>query len=93
MFTAEGGVALRAGSNGCCGTDAVRILPNLNVGMGTNNPTHKLHVIGNIWASGSVTQMSDSTLKHNVDRVYNAPRHCRKPKWRLLRLEGTRRLT
>ena len=40
-----------------------------NVGVGTTNPTTKLHVIGDILASGNVTAYSDSQLKDNVETI------------------------
>ena len=40
-----------------------------NVGIGTTNPTTKLHVIGDILASGNVTAYSDSQLKDNVETI------------------------
>jgi hypothetical protein len=41
------------------------ILPNGNVGLGTDFPSQKLHVIGNILASGSITP-SDERLKQDI---------------------------
>lgn len=32
----------------------MRILPNGNAGIGTGNPTAKLHVGGNIWSSAEI---------------------------------------
>lgn len=40
----------------------------VNVGMGTDAPTQKLHVIGNILASGTITP-SDKRLKSNIKEV------------------------
>lgn len=34
-----------------------------NVGVGTTNPTSKLHVVGNIYATGTITPNSDRNLK------------------------------
>jgi hypothetical protein len=42
------------------------ILPNGNVGLGTDAPTQKLHVLGNILASGTITP-SDRRLKENIN--------------------------
>ena len=39
-----------------------------NVGIGTFSPTQKLHVIGNILASGTITP-SDSRLKENISEL------------------------
>lgn len=36
-----------------------------NVGIGTTSPTEKLHVAGNIFASGTITPGSDSRIKNN----------------------------
>lgn len=38
----------------------------VKVGIGTPNPNEALHVIGNILASGTITQNSDARLKTNV---------------------------
>ncbi len=40
-----------------------------NVGIGTNNPTQKLHVVGNILATGTVTGSSDRNVKENFSPV------------------------
>ena len=40
-----------------------------NVGIGTDSPTQKLHVVGNILASGTITPSSDARLKKNVTTV------------------------
>jgi len=40
-----------------------------NIGIGTNNPSQKLHVIGNILASGTVTGSSDRNVKEHFASV------------------------
>jgi hypothetical protein len=40
-----------------------------NVGIGTANPSQKLHVIGNILATGTVTGSSDQNIKENFGAV------------------------
>jgi hypothetical protein len=40
-----------------------------NVGIGIDDPTEKLHVIGNILATGTITPSSDRNLKKNFDSV------------------------
>ena len=37
-----------------------------NVGIGTTNPTQKLYVVGNIYATGSITPGSSRELKENI---------------------------
>ena len=37
-----------------------------NVGVGLNNPSHKFHVDGNIYATGNVTAYSDNRTKTNL---------------------------
>ena len=44
-------------------TETVRFKGNGNVGIGTNNPTQKLVVAGNIYATGTITPNSDRNLK------------------------------
>ncbi len=40
-----------------------------NVGIGTNNPAQRLHVVGNILATGTVTGSSDRNVKENFAPV------------------------
>ena len=43
-----------------------------NIGVGTTTPTQKLHVIGNILTSGTLTENSDIKLKTNIQIIPNA---------------------
>ena len=43
-----------------------------NVGIGTTAPTQKLHVVGNICATGSIGACSDLRYKTKLNRVSNA---------------------
>ncbi|ALR31189.1 hypothetical protein ATE47_11950 [Chryseobacterium sp. IHB B 17019] len=57
-------------SNGGTYVDRMIIKNGGNVGMGTNTPTQKLHVIGNILASGTITP-SDIRIKKDItDNTY-----------------------
>lgn len=40
-----------------------------NMGVGTTSPNYKLHVIGNIFSTGSVTCMSDIRMKYNISDI------------------------
>jgi len=40
-----------------------------NVGIGIDDPTERLHVVGNILATGTITPSSDHNLKKNFDSV------------------------
>jgi hypothetical protein len=40
-----------------------------NVGIGTASPSERLHVIGNILASGTITGSSDRNVKENFEAV------------------------
>jgi len=42
------------------------------LGIGTNNPTERLHVSGNILATGTVNASSDISLKDNITPIPNA---------------------
>jgi trimeric autotransporter adhesin len=63
--------------------------PTGNVGIGTNQPQQKLHVIGNILASGTITPNSDRNAKTGfapVDTVSVLEKVCTLPlqQWRFL---------
>ncbi len=49
----------------------MRITHSGNVGIGTINPAQRLHIVGNILASGTVTS-SDSRYKRNSQRLSNS---------------------
>ena len=55
----------RAGNN----NTRMVILTNGFVGIGTSAPTEKLHVVGNILATGTITPSSDRNLKKNFAAV------------------------
>jgi hypothetical protein len=43
------------------------ITTNGNVGIGSTSPSYKLHVVGDIFATGNVTGFSDERLKTNIE--------------------------
>lgn len=51
--------------NGTFGSEAARITAAGNMGIGIGNPAEKLHVGGNILATGTITS-SDRDLKNNI---------------------------
>ena len=57
---------------GTSNTERMRIDSSGNVGIGTSSPSYKLHVSGDIYATGNVTAYSDIKLKENVKTVENA---------------------
>jgi Chaperone of endosialidase/Head domain of trimeric autotransporter adhesin len=54
------------------GWDLVMNLATGNVGVGTQTPTQKLHVIGNICYTGSIGACSDIRYKKNITPIRNA---------------------
>lgn len=53
-------------------TERMRLTDAGRLGIGTTAPSEVLHVIGNILASGSITQFSDQRLKEDVATVDKA---------------------
>ena len=62
QFGQTADVHLYNGSN-----DRLTVKSSGNVGIGTTNPSERLHVFGNILASGTITPSSDSRLKKNIE--------------------------
>lgn len=60
-----------AGAGSAASNELMRIKGNGNVGIGTNNPTERLHVIGNILASGTITP-SDLRYKKSIQPITNS---------------------
>jgi hypothetical protein len=48
------------------------ILASGNVGLGTTAPSQRLHVVGNIFATGDIVAFSDKRLKSNIKIIDNA---------------------
>jgi len=63
---ANGGLTL-----GAANTEIIRLSDAGNVGIGTTIPNQKLHVQGNIYASGDITAMSDSRYKTDLQIIQN----------------------
>jgi hypothetical protein len=59
------------GETGSVFTEAFRIQGNGNVGIKTTNPSQRLHVIGNILASGTITS-SDKRYKEGIQDLKNS---------------------
>jgi len=75
---AVGGLAFWNNIVGGGNVDAMRLKDNgdaifgYNVGIGTSNPTEKLHVAGNITATGDVTSTSDVRVKTDIKPITGA---------------------
>ncbi len=55
------------------GDDDIYLNPGTgNVGIGLNSPDYKLHVSGDIYATGNIIGFSDSRLKTNIKPITNA---------------------
>ena len=66
----NGGLSIRDVTNGA---DRLVIQYSTgNVGIGTDAPSEKLHVSGNILATGNITAYSDRNLKENIEPILNA---------------------
>jgi len=66
----------RAASNAIgistAGAERVRIDAAGDFGIGETNPTHKLHVGGDIYATGNVTAYSSAVAKDNIETIPDA---------------------
>jgi len=52
--------------------EKMRISSTGNVGIGTQSPSYKLHVQGDVYVSGTLTEASSINLKENIDPITNA---------------------
>jgi hypothetical protein len=64
IFNADSSISIRTGGN----NSRIKIDNDGKIGMGTNFPSEKLHVIGNILASGTITP-SDIRYKKDIELI------------------------
>jgi hypothetical protein len=67
---AGGPLNIRSGTTGM--SELVVITTSGNMGIGTAAPSYKLHVAGDIYATGNIIAYSDSKLKTNIQPITNA---------------------
>lgn len=67
--SAAGGASYFRIDDATAGTGALTILAGGNVGIGTNTPSEKLQVAGNVLVNGSVTESSDMHAKESFAPV------------------------
>lgn len=65
-----GDFAYYAGTSSTSSVEVMRIKGNGFVGIGTNTPGQALHVVGNIFATGTITP-SDARFKRNITLIHN----------------------
>lgn len=53
-------------------TSTVYMSPSGNVGIGTQSPGYRLHVVGEVFATNDITLSSDATLKHDLAPITDA---------------------
>jgi hypothetical protein len=53
-------------------TERFRIISSGNVGIGTSSPSYRLHVSGDIYATGDIIGFSDKRLKSNITIIDEA---------------------
>ena len=70
--TGYGNLAFDTFQGGNGGGERMMIRYDGNVGIGTDAPSEKLHVSGNILATGNITAYSDKNLKENIEPILNA---------------------
>ena len=60
------------GTTSASRTDRLVIDNSGNVGIGAVSPTYKLHVSGDIYATGNITAYSDKRAKSDIQKIENA---------------------